>query len=240
MKQILPLLIFCFTLGTLTSKAQTSIQWGKHDTVIYGNAWTSDDLPAYVPVKNTSSVDKDYVLKRIDAFGYNALTDSNAICWGVCFPTDVSVSPISITIKAGETNQNDFVGHVYPDMDGVAMMGSITYRLWDKNDTTDFKDIRIWYNVSPSFSVEEIVEDYSINVFPNPATDIITVDYDLDANENGSFEILNLVGNKVYSQNLDGNDGSVEVSVKSFASGIYFYVLKNKGEVLTTRKMVVR
>ncbi len=207
------------------------------DSIVYGNAYTSTDIPGYVEVMNVGSTDKEYRVKRIDA-NYNALTDSNAICWDICFDPVVSVSPSKIMIKAGEI-YSGFSGHVYPDGDGNALSGPITYVFFDANDPNDSITYTITYSVTPNFSIGEAKKNSIVSVYPNPVDDWLTVEYEGNA-KNRSFSIKNIVGKTVVNKQLSNDFKEYRIDMSSLVPGVYFYELKEDGKTIETKKLVVR
>lgn len=211
------------------------------DTLSLGNATTENDMESYVVVKNISTNPIDLLVKRIDG-NYNALTDSNAICWGICFAPDVSIAPSSFkqTLQPGEeSGKYDFVGHVYPDMDGIPREGDITYVFFDMNNPNDSVAHTVTYKTTQDFSIGESTGQNLISVYPNPAHDNIQVKYDLNGTHKGSFELRNIVGSVVYQKNLKANSTTFGLSVSNLSPGVYFYVLKGGDKVLSTKKLVI-
>ncbi len=230
------LLILLVTTGVLHGQ---SLQVASADTVVYGNAYNTYDMASHINITNTTNRSMDVLVKRLDV-NYNGLTDSNAICWGVCFQPDVSVSPISISIGAGQTTDaSAFIGHVYPDRDGIAISGDITYVFFDMNNPNDSVAFTVTYELQQTFSVpSERVEDV-VKVFPNPAKNKLNVSYDLRGGDAHSFELISLVGKVVYHKELATVKGELNLDLSKLSRGIYFYVLRSDGEALITRKLVV-
>lgn len=238
-KKILSIL---FSLAVICAYGQSlQIVSSKSDTLVVGNAYNENDIESYVVVKNVSSQPIDVLVKRIDK-NYNALTDSNAICWGICFATDVSVSPLSTkkTLQSGEeAAKYDFVGHVYPDMDGIARQGDITYVFFNANDNSDTVAHTVTYKTTMDFSVDEPTAQSQVTVYPNPASDRVEVKYDLVGASQGTFEIINLVGSTVYRKKLNTTRSQFGLNLSELSSGVYFYVLKSTDKVLSTKKLVI-
>lgn len=212
------------------------------DTLAVGNAYTTADISSYINITNTSANPIDVLVKRIDKNWSNFL-DSNAICWEICFETHVSVSPpiYALTINPGDTTgKNDFVGHVYPDKDGIPAIGDITYVFFDMNNPNDSAAHTVTYEVTATFDVPELNQRERLSVYPNPASERITLDYDLIGVSSASFELVNVVGNKVYQRKLPSQIGTVELNLSKLSRGVYFYVLRSGQESLVTKKLVVQ
>ena len=215
---------------------------GQSDTLAVGNAFTTNDIPSYINLTNVGSAPMDVLVKRIDK-NLNNLTDSNAICWQICFNPDVSVSPpnYAITINPGDTTGKEaFVGHVYPDMDGVPMSGAITYVFFDMNNPADSVAHTVNYEVTTTFDVPEVIQREHLSVYPNPATDNITLEYDLTGLSGTSFELVNVVGKVVYRRYLPSQTGRLDLNISKLNRGIYFYVLRSGKDSILTRKLVVK
>ncbi len=240
MKTLLLTLVLAFTY-TLSAQS-LQIVTSKSQTKVTGNAYTTNDLKADAVVKNISPVPVTILVKRIDR-NYTNLTDSNAICWGLCFTPDISVSPVAFarTLQPDEESElGDFSAHVYPDLDGQYATGDITYVFFDMEDPQDSVAFTISYEVTPDFSVAELEEPLELSVYPNPASTSFTINYDLGNNNSANFELVNVVGKTVYSTQLDRLASKKEVNVSQFTPGVYFYRLKNQGETLLTRKVIIK
>lgn len=73
------------------------------------------------------------------------------------------------------------------------------------------------------------------NVFPNPTKDNITINIQEDLADNAKVEIVNTLGQQVYSSSiLMGNN---EISVANFQSGLYFVKVIN-GNKSSVRKVI--
>lgn len=240
MKKIL--LAILFGSAAFVHAQSLEIITSKSDTRAEGNAFTTQDIPSYAVVKNITNEPVDVLVKRIDK-NYNALTDSNAICWGLCFQPDVSESPASFkrTLQPGEESApGDFSGHVYPDLDGQPFVGDITYVFFVMQNRSDTVAHTITYEVSADFSVNELADPIELSVYPNPASSRITISYDLHGKQPATLELVNIVGKKVFATKLDNSVGKKELNVSSFAPGVYFYSVKNRGETILTRKLIIK
>lgn len=230
------ILLITLSFVVCAAVSAQSLQIVQADTNVYGNASNTVDMFGYVKVKNISNIDGNYLVKRIDK-NYNALTDSNAICWQTCFNPSVSVALFSLKIKSGQEN-NEFVGHVYPDGDGVPRSGSITYVFYKEFDETDSISFTMNFTVTTNFStVEKKLPE--LKVYPNPASDVLHVELSRTNGKASEFELFDMVGHKVFSKTTFSNS-NFDVDLKNLAKGVYFYTLKQEGNALITKKLVVK
>lgn len=99
---------------------------------------------------------------------------------------------------------------------------------WQGNPHTFFA-LHTVCNDCAIVSVEDI-EAQNVTVMPNPATDYITVN--TNSNEQVLVELYNLVGQKVYSENVVG---TTNISVANLNAGVYMLKANN-----STVKVVVK
>lgn len=82
--------------------------------------------------------------------------------------------------------------------------------------------------VSGVVGVEDLMA--TLNIYPNPATDYITVE---NANEFNTLKVVNVAGQVVYTtSNLTSN---TQVEVSSFQSGVYFIVLEGENGTVSQK-----
>lgn len=221
--------------------AQNSLQVDYYDTLVVGDATTTRDLYGIAIVKNVSSLPVEVAFKRIDR-NYTALTDSNAICWGLCFTTDISVSPPAFNriLQPGESDTASM--HVYPDGDGYTRTGDITYVFFDYfNPGVDTAAFTVSFKVEGQpIGLAEERSKAQMSVFPNPARNFINLNYQLGQAQSAQFELLNLAGAKVLTRTLNENNGQLRLSTENLPAGVYFYHLKINGKALVTKKLVIR
>ncbi len=234
------ILLFCLMLFSTFGFSQSLAVFSATHANI-GNANSSDEIISYIRIRNNASVPVEVKVKRIDK-NYNALTDSNAICWaGTCHGTQQSVSGGSQMLNPGDiSGVADFSGHVYPDGDGVPLTGDITYVFYDVNNPSDSVAHTVTYEVDPTFGSLELNADKALKLFPNPATDRVTIEYDLVNNSTSTFELVSVVGNRVYQRQLKDPKGEFKLDISKLSRGVYFYILRQDGKAILTRKLVVQ
>lgn len=236
-KKITLIAVLCF--GLLSSSfAQLSLTIIQQDTLVTGNAWVDNDLAAYAVVENVGALPVEVALRRIDE-NYTTLTDSNAICWGLCFTTNISQNPASFNRVIQPGGTDTAIVHVYPDLDGYANSGAIQYVLFDYFNTTDSVAFTVNFEVTGILSEPEF-DKPELNVYPNPAEDFLRIQYQVASNSKASFELINLVGARVFQQNLDANANELEIDLSDLNGGVYFYTLKVDGEVNISKKLVIK
>ena len=82
---------------------------------------------------------------------------------------------------------------------------------------------------------------YTISeVYPNPANNLASIDYDCSASKNSNIVIYNMLGTEVEKINVSGKSGKARINTSLYKEGIYFYSLLIDNEVIRTQKLIVR
>jgi len=99
----------------------------------------------------------------------------------------------------------------------------------------------IWtFRLSTSTGVPEISSGNEINVFPNPASSEIFINYHSNLNQNCSIEINDVCGRCALKKAIDANTGlnKVQLDIGNLDSGVYFITIKLKEGVISKRIVV--
>jgi len=88
--------------------------------------------------------------------------------------------------------------------------------------------------------VEELeIENGGLKIYPNPASEYSTVEIRLnDENRAAEFIIYNILGSRIYSQQVKDND-VLTIDNKELNNGIYLYVLKTNNEIIEKQKVII-
>ena len=76
-----------------------------------------------------------------------------------------------------------------------------------------------------------------INIYPNPSTGKFTIEETKDKIQGTSLEIYNLLGENIYSSQL--NSDKTEIDLNKQPKGIYFYQLQSDRKILRTGKIII-
>ena len=78
--------------------------------------------------------------------------------------------------------------------------------------------------------------NFDLKIFPNPADELVQLEYQLDKKTSLNIELLNSVGQVIISQNFNNqNPGSYKVpsDIKDMPKGIYFIKIKSDHDLET-------
>ena len=80
------------------------------------------------------------------------------------------------------------------------------------------------------------------NLYPNPATDIVTIDFKLTENQKVDVRLINVIGEQLnINQNTDGVQGEnrIQLDVADLSEGIYFAQIVLNGNIAATKRFVI-
>jgi len=194
-----------------------------------------ESLVSYVFATNESTKDKEVKIRRIET--HMPEGTSSYFCWAQCYPPATNVSPTAMTIAIGETNTN-FSGDYLPS--GIEGEATISYVFFDEEDLSDFSTINVTYVASTVGIEENLNEIFLSNAYPNPASTVVSLDYDLKDVNDAKLVIYNLLGSVVRDVQINDAIGKLKVNVSDMDDGIYFYSLLVNNETVKTQKLVIK
>ncbi len=103
-------------------------------------------------------------------------------------------------------------------------------------------DVQLGTATNPSASINENDAVETMNLYPNPAKESATLTFSANA-ENATVDVINSLGQKVYSMNLGNVDGkqTVTIPTSELSEGLYFVnVQTTSGSTATARLSVVK
>jgi hypothetical protein len=85
--------------------------------------------------------------------------------------------------------------------------------------------------------IESAYGGFKVNVYPNPATNKVTVDSEQFKTEDGTLALFDFYGRKMFEKHIPAGTGNIEIDVSSLQSGMYFCRVVSK-EYYVIRKIV--
>ena len=199
----------------------------------------NDESTVWLSVKNNCAQDSLYVTIHKEVI--SELPGSyNTFCLGNCFDPSVTTSPTTLDLAAGESSTNDQFHLVYfpAGQEGVTM---VKYTFYDPRLNEPGRDVVVNYITGGVGIDEGSVTAKVFNAYPNPATSSVTIQYDLAGHSTDArIVITSLVGNKVYVQPISNNCGKTNIDISNLVAGIYFYSIEADGQIITTKKLIVK
>ena len=158
-------------------------------------------------------------------------------CWGNCYDATVFVSR-PVELAAGETSAPgalSFHAMFEEDVFGYVL---VKYYAYDNNYPDDRISIIVKFHKS-GVGVSDNSRPMTMSqAYPNPASSVVHFDYSFDGNL--TAVVYNLLGQEVLREELNANDGQMNLSVANLNDGIYFCTMMVNGYAWTTQKFVVK
>jgi hypothetical protein len=152
-------------------------------------------------------------------------------------------SPASlITSNTGQAGFTGTSGWTYSTISGYAL-NFVKFRFTFSTDmSVTTKDGWMIDDISVNTigtGMQENGDEFSVEVFPNPAASQVNIRYHFTAGETTQFEIYNLVGEKVLGQELNGQHGIYSLNLGNLETGAYMYICRTGGKIVKSEKLVI-
>ncbi len=248
MKKSLPLLALSIVLS-FTAMSQLEFHYNgvpapetlHIDSADVNSMTYSDYFIKKMHVVNTSNQPVQLEFKRIRRYHKYGWLDQ--VCDDfLCFTADdanVWLRPTDqtniLTINPGDSSV--FQPKVFPKT--IAGCSIYTYQVTNSFGVV-YDTVQISYSLggfSCNLSAEEYENEIEYSVYPNPASDVLTINIG-QSNNTSSISIYNLVGEEVSTMVL--NNGNNFLDVSALSSGVYFYAIKSNNTVIETKKLVIQ
>jgi hypothetical protein len=244
MKKIL-LSMAVVLITVFNANAQSySIEWEGEalgDTVIFEGTPDEELTFHLVLTNNSADVDTVQLVRRLIDLSPTA---AHNFCWGSCYEPNLDsiFAPRAyVRLEPGQTcGEFDFTAYYLPN--GFIGTSMVEYTFYNKNDASENLTVVALYVTSPDAIDENIIKNtWMSDVYPNPATNFVTIDYKLPREVvNANAKIVNLLGSVVSEKEVSVQNSTMRMDVSDLNSGIYFYSLFVNGEVYSTKKLVIR
>ncbi|MDF1672549.1 MAG: T9SS type A sorting domain-containing protein [Vicingaceae bacterium] len=170
------------------------------------------------------------------------------VCYGAnCYTGDAGVAGAqtnggTVTMAAGTIDSTFKVApFTFTWATGDSARWRVTvYNVANPNDSSSA--IITWKEGFPvSIKTEVSKNDVKLSAYPNPASSLLNVNYnvDTDASANVSIDVYDVVGKKVTSHKVINNKGQVQLNVSDLNSGVYFYSLNVNGQAIKTERIII-
>lgn len=188
-------------------------------------------------MKNLTDQDLNVLVKKEVIEDLEGVT--NYFCWGLCFGPDTYVSPNPVAVPANSvTSVGALSFHAMFDEDVFGKV-QVRYSAYDERHPEDAVTINVIFHKSGE-GVHEVSAVRFGQAYPNPASSVVNFDYNINASDRASVSVYNLLGQEVKSQQVNGMQGHLSVSVADLNEGIYFCKLFVNGCAVSTEKFVVK
>ena len=95
-------------------------------------------------------------------------------------------------------------------------------------------------NEGPKDTTEtNLINLQKIKLYPNPVSDFLFVDYDIEYTKGAKLIIYNSIGATIYSKELKDKKDNLKIQVSDYKNGLYFCSLQIDGKLLITKKILI-
>jgi len=241
MKKILLLTLFSyfFVLGAFAQSLTLSNAYGNvknGDTIVMASTDSHAIFAIGITVNNTSKSNMAVWVKKTELSIISGT--ENYFCWAQCYLPTTFFSPDSIVIKKGDSSVA-FSGDY--DAQGNAGASYIMYTFFDKYNPTDSVAFVVKYIAGSGVGINEVAPKAEVsNLYPNPAKNYVSINYDLKGATQARLEIRNILGSVVKVVEINETKGTIRVDVSDLTNGVYFYSFIVNDEVLMAKKLVIQ
>jgi len=185
---------------------------------------------AHLKVVNKSGASIDYRWRRtIINSTFTSMSDQ--LCDDVGCYVGAGITWTSLaTLTRAHLDTTVFLPKINTYNGGSAL---IRYYILDSgNGDAIIDSVDIQFN---SFVGIETNEKVDFSVYPNPANNVLNIQI---SDYNTSITIFDIVGKNVATMKLE--NGKNILNIESLNSGVYFYSIKKNGQLIETKKLIVK
>lgn len=95
------------------------------------------------------------------------------------------------------------------------------------------------FDNSPALGVQTIVKTAIINLYPNPARNVVTLNYSGINSLPATLSFMDMLGNTVSSFPIQNESGQMSLDITGLSSGVYVYRVTAQANMLQTGKIVI-
>jgi len=206
-----------------------------NDTIIHQSPTTSDEITQELSIVNNNTGSIEIMVRKVEVELVSGTM--NYFCLNQCYPSNIYESTSPITIAAGATLDGTagFSYHYFANsIDGTTM---ITYTFYDNDNPGDSVQVTVKFVIGQNSIDETFIANSISDIYPNPATDILNIDYNV--NTNSSLKIYNLIGSEIKTVSLSNSASKASVNVSDLVNGVYFYSFISKSNILKQGRFVI-
>jgi hypothetical protein len=183
----------------------------------------SNDVSIFVEVVHTNQAPEFIGISTFDIDGIDSYTEYNFADYFTDPDGDEMVfSAISddTTVSEAFATGSKFVVKTISEGTGTLTLVAIdTYSA----ATTQIVDVTVTDN---SLGIESDLAKAGVDVFPNPTTDYININFTIEIADDVSITLVDVTGKTLQNLSVDNNSSSIQLDVKDLPTGLYFLTIK--------------
>lgn len=242
MKKLLFIFLSIFLTASYVNAQDLTLSWdGKPigDTLVVIGDANAAEIVSHAIVTNNTAKEMNVKVSRQQIFLVEGALSQ--FCWGLCYDPATNVSPQYYLLQGGESSpEAQFSGHYLPQSNiGTSI---VQYNFYNMDNIGQSVSMIVKYVATPSSIAEEAMADGTISdIYPNPASNFATLDYQLTNKVNSAeVKIFNLMGAEVKNALLENNGNKLRMDISELKNGIYFYSILINNDIYQTKKLVIQ
>ena len=249
MKTLLRSLLLALTVGLAAQVSAQSLEIRdsltnvlNNDTLWLPGTGSESVIKSVLRTENMSQATLEVKMKRWEVSVPPGT--ENYFCWSLCYNaqdagdrvewednTPVYLVPDSVYKKL----------QVYHKPHGETGVAVFRYKLWDRANPDDSASFHVIFAVPLGiFGPSTPRPNGEVSLAPNPADGWVNFTYKGNANgTNRELVVFDLLGNQVALETLATPSGSFTLNTEEYVPGIYVMSLRENGQLIATKKLVV-
>ncbi len=151
-------------------------------------------------------------------------------------PSGVGTASVDVTGGSGNFTYSWSTGATTPSLENVF---AATYSVTISDDSGCVEDLVVEVVVDVMVGTKDPAFEKAINLFPNPATDVVNVTFDLEQISDLEIKLHSVVGQEVLYQKQNAvREAVLSIPVDALSEGVYFMHITD-GTYSTVRRLVL-
>lgn len=236
------LLITCITLSLSLLGQQQFDFYYLNGTTIDEAGLAGGEFSTVLKFKRNQAGDPVTFMWEVLSIDTLELSPGASVGFGVCDNVSCYANLLGNQIEMAPVSGSDYGSF---KLQAFQVTGDVKFvtriHLWDKNTPSSSDTLDLSWRTDNWVSLDESKSPKQLSVYPNPASDQLRVSYNFQGTPNTTFELISVLGTRVYKKDLTTGTGDLKLDVSNLSRGIYFYAIKDSsGKVLSTKKLVLR
>ena len=160
---------------------------------------------------------------------------------------DIIQAPVTLSIETPATQGDSYIPFANPNIinympdQGFLGYDSITYKIAYQAEPDLFAYGKIYIHVIDDSGIEDAYLQSTLDIFPNPATDELTVQIPEEIRGATTVSFYNLLGEEILQRSMTNGEQKMVLNIKSakLSPGVYLVKVVN-GERLAMKKLVIQ
>lgn len=149
-------------------------------------------------------------------------------------------SGVSIAVDQTLEGANGFIAKFNANgVDGNEFLSKVRYKFFNRVAGNDADFVTLVYN--PSGVGFSELEKYNISEpYPNPATDMISIDHDLQSTDNAQIKLYNAAGQLVVIHPVMSGSSKSIINTSDLEHGVYFMSFEINNKPIGSEKLIIQ